>query len=285
MFLNKNARKVICLFALIVCLNLSAVEANAQKRAYTGEPVTQYGLLKVLNAKQYQTRQIIQVITSQGVDFRLTSAIRSELAEAGARPDLLQAVEQNYRGKISGGKTGGGSNYENLIETAMEQFNSEKNTAEAIKILEKAVKVNPKNSKAFQLLGYVKLYGLEDFEAAEKDMRKAIALGGSAVFRISHAHDLTFSYSCEGSLYISKNDVRFEGDNNEHTFDVPKRDITNVKTLGGWGKLIRRKSGAFKIVIRDRMDEDKDDKDKYNFSPLTGEKKEAKLVIKLIEDK
>lgn len=284
MFFSNHARKIISLFVFAVCVNFAGFETNAQKKTYIGDPVNQPGLLKVLKAKQYQTRQIIQVVVEHGVDFRLTVALRKELVEAGARPDLLTVIEQNYRGKASGGggKTGGNSSYEKLIETATEQFNSEKNPSEALKTLEKAIKLNPRNSQAYQLLGIVYLYGFEDFKAAETNMRKAIDLNGSAVFRIKHGHDLTFSYSCEGSLYVSKNDVRYESDNAEHTFDVPIKDITNAKMLGGWGKFVRRKGGAFKIVIRDLTDEDADDKDKYNFSPLTGEKTEAQMIIKFI---
>ena len=285
MLFSYYARKIIGFIVFAVCINFAVFETNAQKKTYIGDPVNQQGLVKVLKAKQYQTRQIIQVIVAHGVDFRLSSAVRKELAEAGARPDLLTAIEQNYRGKAigGGGKSGGGnSNYENLIETAAEQFNAEKNPSEALKTLEKAVEMNPRNFQAYQLLGIVHLYGFENFKAAETNMKKAIDLSGSAVFRVKHGHDLTFSYSCEGSLYISKNDVRYESDNVEHTFDVPIKDITNAKMLGGWGKFIRRKGGAFKIVIRDRDDDDENDKDKYNFSPLTGEKEEAKMIIDLI---
>jgi tetratricopeptide (TPR) repeat protein len=229
---------------------------------------------------------MIEVIENHGVNFRLTAGIRQKLLAAGARMELINAVQRNYRfsKQVStpGGQSPGSGQYDDVIAEAQNKFNIDENPAGAILTLERAIEENPRNFRAYQLLGFVYLYGLKDYKMAEKNMTKAIDLGGSGVFRVQHSHDLTFSFNCEGSLYISRNDVRYESDNVEHTFDVPKRDIRRATTLGGWGKFIRLKGGAFKITIRDRNDEDKDDKDKYNFSPISGKKNETKMIIRLI---
>lgn len=275
-------QKLTCLFIVIIFLAAASQDLAAQKKNYTGKPVTQKGLVEVLRSKKYQAGEIVEVIAEQGVNFRLTPTVRTELIAAGARPEVIAAVEKNYRGaaaKTTGVSTGAKS-YEDLLEQAVRQFDVEKNAGEAVKSLNAAVKLRPEKPRAYQLLGYMNLYGFENFGQAEKYMREAVSRGGSAVFRVRHAHDVTFSYSCIGSLYITKSRVRFEGDSNEHTFNVPDSDIAKIKTVGGLGKILQRKGGTFQIVIRDRSEAG--DKDKYNFSPLTGEDEESKMIIRLI---
>ncbi len=285
---DKISKTVIPAILLTLLIGVANYNVNAQNK-YTGDSVKLFGLVDTLKSKQYQTRQIVTVIESQGVNFRLTADAKKELIAAGARPELLTAIEKNYRPDAKSGKTAAAvtksnaksGSYESLIDEAMNKYNIKNDARGAVNTLKEAVALRPNDSRAYQLLGFAYLNGFEHYVEAEKYMSKSIDLGGSAVFRVQHAHDLTFSYSCEGSLYISKNDLRYESDNIEHTFDVSQKDINNVKSLGGWGKFVRRKSGAFKISIRDRKDED-DEKDIYNFSPLSEKKDESKLIIKLI---
>lgn len=279
---RKTILSFICLSVLIIGFVCLPEKMTAQKRVYIGKPVTQKGLLEVLRSKKYQAGEIVEVINEQGVNFRLTPMLRSELVAAGARPEVIAAVERNYRGETAKTKNApaASKSYEDLLEQAVRQFDVEKNKTDALKTLTAAIKLNPQKPRAYQLLGYVNLYGFENFAEAEKNMRASLARGGSAVFRVRHSHDVTFSYSCAGSLYITKNRVRFEGDSNEHTFNVPNSDIAKIKTDGGFGKILKRRGGTFNIVIRDRSEAG--DKDKYNFSPLTGEDEESKMIIRLV---
>ncbi|MEZ5346237.1 MAG: hypothetical protein R2681_11865 [Pyrinomonadaceae bacterium] len=269
--------------ALFLISTFALVQNTSAQKRYIGDPVKKENLIKVLKSKKYRDTDIVEIINDNGVDFRINDSIEKELIEAGARPSVVIAVKNNFRGAIKAtvAKTSASNSYQELLDKAIQQFDEQKNTDASIKTLETAIASNPSKPRAYQLMGFAYLYGKRDFSKAEKYMRDSLSRGGSAVFRVQHGHDVTFSYSCSGSLYINNQGVKYEDDSNEHTFDVKKSSITNVKTLGGWGKLIRRKGGAFKISIRDSKDGD--DKDIYNFSPLTGKSDEAKLIIKLID--
>ncbi len=287
MLLKKLTSKLTILCLITGLLGLFAEISFAQKN-YVGDPVTKNGLIKALKLRQFQTADIVQVINEQGVEFRLTSDIEEELRKVGARPELIEAVRRNYRSALKVKpadsdpkvKPAHSETYEGLISKAIGSYESERNAQEAITILNQAINLEPNKSRAYQMLGYVNLYGLKNFKQAEEYMRKAINLGGSAVFRVRHSHDYTFSYSCIGSFYISKNSVRYEDDENIHTFQVRDSDIVKIDTIGMWTGLLKRKGGLFKVVIRDKADIT--DKDKYDFSPLTGKSEEAKMIIRLV---
>ncbi|MDQ3043027.1 MAG: hypothetical protein M3R11_11765, partial [Acidobacteriota bacterium] len=82
--------------AAIVCL-VVLLATGSLLAQYKGNPVKKEKLLSVLRSKQLQTREIVGVIKSNGVDFQLTSAVESELTAAGARPEVLSAIRDNYR--------------------------------------------------------------------------------------------------------------------------------------------------------------------------------------------
>ncbi|MCB1024401.1 MAG: tetratricopeptide repeat protein [Acidobacteria bacterium] len=273
-------RKLVLIIVFVAGL-FFVKEIQGQTR-YIGDPVKKENLVKVLKSKKYRDTDIVEIIQENGVDFKVTDSIEKELIGAGARPAVVIAARKNYRGSIKStvGKASNVNNYQIALDKAIRQFDEEKDYDASIKTLQAAIALNPSKPRAYQLMGFAYLYGKQDFVRAEKYMRESLSRGGSAVFRVKHGHDITFSYSCSGSLYINNSGVKYEDDENEHTFDVKKSSITNVKMLGGWGKLIRRKGGAFKISIRDQKDGG--DKDIYNFSPLTEKKEEAKLIIKLI---
>jgi len=82
-------------FALFV-LAFSSGTAAAQ---YKGNPVKKDKLLSVLRARQLQTREIVGVIKTNGVDFRVDDgSTEAELVGAGARPEVIVAARENYRG-------------------------------------------------------------------------------------------------------------------------------------------------------------------------------------------
>lgn len=77
------------------CLLLSLQNAAAQK--YEGTPATKQGIIKALTSKQFQTREIVQRVNARGVDFQLTPSVQAELVAAGGRPEIIEAVRNNYR--------------------------------------------------------------------------------------------------------------------------------------------------------------------------------------------
>jgi hypothetical protein len=270
---------------LSLFLFLLPVDALAQ---YRGEPVQRDRLINVLRSKRFQSRDIVQIITENGVDFKLTPATQNELVAAGARPVVIDAVRKNYRNEAkpvgSRGKSGMAvttsarpNDYNSIVNEAVEAYDVRKNKAEARTLLDRAVALQPGNPRAHQLLGFLSLYGNKDFDEAESHWKKSISLGGNAVLRVIHDHDGSFLTSCQGSLYISSNTLRFESDNNSHTFETSDRNIKKIEVNNKWRRLIQLKGGSFKVLLNKEEGETK-----YNFAPLSGKADESKMIIRLI---
>lgn len=274
-FLKNVSTKVLAGLGLAGCIAILFCQQSLAQ--YKGEPVEKDRLVKVLRSKQLQTSDVVAVINSNGVDFKLDSKTERELVEAGARPEVLSAVRGHYRSGNKKSKNNDDNSYDGLLNKSIDSGGG----SQSIASLERAIKLNPNDSRAYQLLGHRYLYNLRDYKQAEFYMQKAISLGGAAVLRVQHAHDVTFTYKCAGSLYISRNSVRFESDDaSQHTFNVSKSNITKIETINPFKRLLSRKRGMFKIVINDKKEPG--DTDKYSFSPLTETDDEAKLIVRLV---
>ena len=325
---------------------------------YKGAPVKKEKLVNVLKSRQLQTREIVAVIKSNGVDFEISGPVESELVVAGARPEVIAAARANYRApavlpkpgpqptftgqpltkdaivtllqngvadlqvrknvqqrgvsfkpsvvdkadiKKAGGSvalvtlidgsyavqpgpapvdTGGGGSdkYNNLIDQAVVQYDTAKDTTAAISTLQIAVNADPAEARAYQQLGYMYLYGQKNFTEAEKYMKLAIERGGSAVFRVFHDHDGLFTTTCQGSLFVAKDTVRFESDDNKHTFETPDESIKSIKMNSMLTSFFKIKSGSFNFKLKTGETESKN----YNFAPLTDNALESKMIIRLI---
>ena len=350
--------------ALMACL-VVLLATGSLLAQYKGSPVKKEKLLSVLRSKQLQTREIVGVIKSNGVDFQLTDAVESELTKAGARPEVLSAIRDNYRqparsnavtnskdGKkfsgqplakdaivtllengvadaqvrknveargvsfktnaqitkeikaaggsvalvnlitasyvdpnagsgatsVNAGNNAGGDDYDALVDKSVSQYDVSKDVAGAIVTLQQAIKLEPNNARAYQLLGFTYLYGQKNFAEAEKYMREAVNRGGSAVFRVFHDHDGLFGETCQGSLFVAKDAVRFESDNNIHTFQTDDANIKQVKMNSIFKTFYKAKAGSFKIVLKSG----ETDSVKYSFAPLTDNALESKMIIRLI---
>lgn len=349
--------------SVVICL-LAIVATGSAAAQYKGSAVKKEKLVSVLRSKQLQTREIVNVIKSNGVDFEVTQSVELELYNAGARPEVIAAAKSNYRSggsasiksgpavksnfsgspltkdaivtlldngvadaqvrknvsargvsfkpttkelvelKKAGGSTAlinlivasyayanpknGGLNniaknepepvsYQNLLEKAVDLYDTKKDVAGAIGALNQAVRLDPSEARAYQQLGFVYLYGQKNFDEAEKNMREAINRGGSAVFRVFHDHDGMFTSTCNGSLFIAKDGVRFEGDDNKHTFQTADTNIKQLKMNSVFTTFYKVKAGSFKIVLKSGGDDVK-----FNFAPLTDDALESKMIIRLI---
>lgn len=263
------------IFTCLVTLASSTL-ALAQ---YKGEPVKRDRLVQVLRSKRFPARDIVQIINENGVDFKLTPATQNQLVAAGARPDVLEAVRRNFRGEGGRGRASarGVKDYNALLDQAVDEFDINKDSEKAFELLQKAVALQPGNPRAYQLLGFLSLYGKRDISAAEAYWKKSIGLGGNAVVRVIHDHNGTFTANCDGSLYISRNTVRYESDNNDHTFETNKSNIRKIEVNSRWKRLVQVKGGSFRLLLsRD------DERTNYNFAPLSGKTDESKMIIRLI---
>jgi len=355
----------IIITSLMACL-VVLLTTGSLLAQYKGNPVKKEKLLSVLRSKQLQTREIVGVVKSNGVDFQLTDAVESELTKAGARPEVLSAIRDNYRqparsnavtssksakkfsgqplakdaivtllengvadaqvrknieargvsfktnaqitkeikaaggsvalvnlitasyvdpnagsgaNSVNAGNNSGGDDYDALVDRAVSQYDVSKDAAGAIASLQQAVKFDPNNARAYQLLGFTYLYGQQNFVEAEKNMREAVTRGGSAVFRVFHDHDGLFTETCQGSLFVAKDVVRFESDDNVHTFQTDDVNIKEIKTNSAFRRAFQTKTGSFKIVLKTGNEKDSV---KFGFAPLTDNIAESKMVIRLI---
>jgi tetratricopeptide (TPR) repeat protein len=224
------------------------------------------------------------VINSNGVDFALTDDTRRQLIAAGARPDVIRAVADNPRFDTTTAKNQKSNrkqkttlaDYEDLIDQAMFSYKDEKNPAGAVRFLETAVKMNPKKPEAYQMLGFVNLYGLNNAARAEKMMREAIENGGSAVFRVYHDDTGSFNGRCTGSLYISPETIRFESDDNRHTFETSISNIDKLK-LDTESNRNWKKHTVFKVFLRIGKEDVK-----FRFAPVSGNEAESEMVERFV---
>jgi hypothetical protein len=290
-FTIRNCKEFIKISA--ACLLILAVAAGGNLFAqYKGSPVKKDRLVKALRSRQLQTRDIVTIINSNGVDFQLTPAIRKSLIAAGARPEVIKAIANNPRVQPTSSvaaKAGprnivrkskapvvAAPSYDDLLEQAIYSYKEQKNPKGAVRLLESAIKAMPENPAAHQMLGFVYLYGLSDFVQAEKSMRESVMNGGSAVFRVFHDDNGKFTGRCTGSLYVSQDNFRFESDNNVHTFETSTPNVDKIK-LDTESTRVWKKHSVFKIFLKIGRD-----KSKFRFAPLTGALEESKMVERFI---
>lgn len=252
----------------------------------SGEPMSKTEVISLLS-NGVPDERVRTNVEARGVNFKATPNDKQEIRAAGGSVALANLVDQSYLNANETATTSYGSNipaqsvsYDDLINLAIQQI-SGANYVAAGQTLDKAVTLDPTQPRAYQVIGTTLLYGGGDIATAEKFMRKAIDLGGSAVFRVYHDDDGTFNTVCTGSLFVSKDTVRYESDDNRHTFETKDADIKNAKMQGGFRQAFNNKAyvGSFNIKLNSG---DKDSKN-YNFAPGSGKEAESRLILRLID--
>jgi tetratricopeptide (TPR) repeat protein len=252
----------------------------------TGQPLTKDAIVTLLE-NGVADAQVRTNVEARGVSFKATTADKTEIRNAGGSVALVNLIAQSYTNPNENAAAnndtpttgGGGSNrYNELIDLAIQQYDVQKNSAAAIETLKQAIGVDPIQPRAYQQVGYAYLYGQKNFEQAEIFMKQAIDHGGSAVFRVFHDHGALMTDTCQGSLFVAKDTVRFESDDNKHTFETTDVLIKKVKMASAFFKVFNMRAGAFKIELKTGENDSKN----YNFAPLTNDAKESKMIIKLI---
>jgi tetratricopeptide (TPR) repeat protein len=281
---NFRKFKIFWRSATIVFL-ICAIAVNAAFAQYKGAPVKKDRLLKALRSRQLQTSDIVSVINSNGVDFRLTAEIKKALVDAGARPEVIDAVSNNQRSisneTLAGTKRPNKNSvrdYDALLDQAMFSYKDQGDPAAAIRFLQAALKMRPKDAKAYQMLGFINLYGLNNPTEAQKYMRQAIINGGSAVFRVFHDDSGSFNGRCTGSLYISPDRIRFESDDNVHTFETSTVNVDKT-LLDRESSRTWKNYPIFKVFLKIGKD-----KVRFRFAPLTGKAEESMMATAFIEE-
>ena len=151
-------------------------------------------------------------------------------------------------------------------------YKDENNPQDAVQLLETAVKMKPNDPAAYQMLGFVHLYGLNNLTEARENMRESIKNGGSAVFRVFHDDNGNFTKRCAGSLYISPEDIRYESDDNIHTFETSTVNVDKIK-LDRETSPIWENHSIFKVFLKIGNAEAK-----FRFAPVSGKEEESNMV-------
>lgn len=265
---------------ITACLLILLIGISSFAQQYKGVPVKKDRLVKALRSKQLQTRDIVAIINSNGVDFALTPDIRKSLIAAGARPEVIEAADKNLRlpsenDKFALNKGKSKADYEDLLDQAIYTFKDKNNPKDAVKFLQTAVKLKPSDPAAYQMLGYVNLYGTRDLPNAQKYMKEAVSRGGSGVFRVYHDDDGNFVKRCTGSLYISGDTIRYESDDNIHTFETSTINIDKVK-LDRETNSVWKNHPIFKVFLKIGSQ-----KAKFRFAPINGKDLESRMAAQL----
>lgn len=272
------------LFRVLTAIILVFITVSISFGQYKGAPVKKDRLLKALKSRQLQTGDIVTVINTNGVDFQLTDDVKKSLVAAGARPEVIKAISENVRSgndalaKSKRRNKKSQADYDELLSQAISSYKDQKNSANAINFLKAALKLKPKDPKAYQMLGFVNLYGLNNQTEAQKYMREAILNGGSAVFRVYHDDQGSFTKRCSGSLYISPERIRFESDDNVHTFETSTVNIDKI-LLDRESSKTWKNHPIFKVFLKIGKSEAK-----FRFAPISGKLGESQMASQFIEE-
>ena len=286
-FTNEKHKSFIKITTACFLIFVSAINLFAQ---YKGAPVKKDRLIKALRSKQLQTRDIVTIINSNGVNFAMTEEVKKALIAAGARPEVIRAVSENPRFSAGDSATAKSikrkpdrrakptaPDYDELLEQAMHSYREKRNQTDTVRYLKTAIKLKPGEPAAYQMLGFVNLYGLRNLPQAEQYMRQAIENGGSAVFRVYHDDRGSFTERCTGSLYISPESIRFESDDNIHTFETSTINIDKIKLDRETSKTWKNHT-IFKVYLKLGKTEAR-----FRFAPLTANEEESKMVARFVE--
>ena len=256
-----------------------------------GAPLSKAEIVTMLQAGS-PSAKVEQFVGARGVNFQSNAQVAREIKAAGGTNSLVGAIASGYvapgarRGTATAATPTGarrGLDYDDLTDQATAAYYA-RDAARASQLLQQAVQLDPSQPRAYQLLGFTQLYLQNNIVEAERNMRRAIELGGSASFRVFHDHaNGSFNSTCSGTLFVTKSNVTFKADDGADTFEAEDTGIHEIKTNklagGAFGVLMGGKDrGAFHIKVR-RASDTKN----YNFAPLTEKKTESELIIKLVQ--
>ena len=257
-----------------------------------GPPLSKNEIVTMLQAGTPSAR-VEQFVDARGVNFQSNAQVAQEIKRAGGTNSLVGAITANY---VSPGTrrtqppvasvqpARRGPDYDELTDQATAAYDA-RDAARATQLLSQAIQMQPNQPRAYQLLGFTQLYLQNNIAEAEKNMRRAIDLGGSAAFRVFHDHaNGSFRDYCSGTLFITRTNVTFKADNGQHTFEANDPEIHEIKVnklvgsslgvlIGGAGDI-----GAFHIKVKRGSDTKN-----YNFAPLTKKSEESKLIVNLVQ--
>ena len=292
-FLNKKLQFLVVTGFILFCPAWLA----AQK--YIGSPVTKIRLIKTIKSKQVALPEIVTLIKTAGVDFKLTAAVEEELLAVKTRSQIIDAVRSNFRAPkvVTPAKTTNASNKNVAANPPAEEDTTEKyeqlyyqglqmgdqlraattpqqatNIAQSmIKIGQQAIKLNPSRPDAYRVIGFAQLL-TGNFNGAEKSGQEAINRGGSLAFPVYH---LSGTPHLE-VVYIGRGYVTVESD--QKNFQYNRGEILQVEQQENYNA----PNGI--VAVFGIATFKNNSSVEWYFSPAnTGSAGEANLIMRLIE--
>ncbi|GAC1446219.1 MAG: hypothetical protein NVSMB56_02860 [Pyrinomonadaceae bacterium] len=243
-------------------------------------PLSEREIVTLLQNGVPSTR-VQQVVSQRGVDFSMTPQIARSVTQAGGSNTLIATIRSSRRTANNTNspvvRRNNAPNYDDLIERARD---NNANVTQKAQFLQAAINLNAVRPEAYQLMGILELYGNKNFAEAERYMRAAVERGGDAVFKVYHDHDGFFNSYCQGSLYVSKSNLKYEADNynSDGSIDSYAATFSDIKEAQ-INRTVGRPYGAFHIKVPGSK------RGNYNFAPATKNSAESRLIISLLASK
>lgn len=302
----KNLKKYMNFFLMGGLILLCSVSISAQK--YTGSPVTKVRIMRVISSKEFSLPNIIQVINEHGVDFKMTSAVEEEFLAIKTRPQIIEALKNNYRAPAvtttasttktttnnrsnTGNENTGSSQvstesskdekYEELyyqglqlinqIRTATSQQQVVNIASKIVEIGNQAIELNESRPEAYKLVGSGLMFGGK-YDMAVKYAQQAVDLGSSVAFPVWHLYGTTH----QEVLYIGKNYITVES--NQEYFQFSSEQIREASPQGYYNLPNGNSVAVFGVgTLKNGRT------DAWYFSPSSGTVQEAQMIVQLIK--
>ena len=252
-----------------------------------GPPLGKSEIITMLQAGASPAR-VEQFVEARGVNFQMTPEIAREVNAAGGNRSLVGAITERATAveTASSNSSFGRDDddhddgadaapaYDDFIDRANSAI-SVNDFAGAIRHLQQAAQFDPSQPTAYSMLGTLVLYFQQDVGSAERAMRAALERNGAAAFHVYHDHDGSFNNFCEGSFFVTRTGVSFKANDGQHTFETADSNIKEAKT----NAFVGAQYGAFHIKPVQKIN----NRDNFNFAPLSRQKAESQLLLRLIQ--
>lgn len=278
---------------------------SAQKHA--GTPVSKVRLMKVVTSKTSSVPDIIDIIKEQGIDFKVTAAVEEEFLALKTRPQIIEAMRNNYRAPAAVAATTArtksapvnrGNGNKNVSQTSAQKTNDEKYEElyykglqlisqyqkakspqqvvgianQIIEIGNQGIQLDKTRPEAYKIVGSGLIFN-KQFEMAEKFGQEAINLGSSLAFPVYHLSGTPHPET----LYVGKNYITVES--NQKYFQYSSSEILEVSPQGFYNI---PDGGSVAVLGIATMKDGQSDA--WYFIPATsGTTQEAAMIIRLIK--
>jgi hypothetical protein len=170
--------------------------------------------------------------------------------------------------------TTSGGNYDELVQQADDLVQRSSYT-EATQVLNRAIKADPENPRAHDMLAQIELYVFGQLPAAIQNYQAAAAHGGASTFHVNHDHGGgDFVGGCEGLLSVSKANIKFSGYRDLHGLESSREHVAEIKPNHFTLEEGHADRHAFHVTL--------DDGKTFNFAPTSQfPEAERDLILKI----